>query len=45
VGYQVVGTVPQTGHGHLTRLELPDDDFVTIELVQYPGRDDDPGSG
>src|SRR5687768_7632738 len=36
VGYEVVGSVPETGIGHLTMLKLPDDDFVTIELVHDP---------
>jgi lactoylglutathione lyase len=33
VGYEVVGRVPETPIGHLTMLKLPDDDFVTVELV------------
>ncbi len=33
VGYEVVGSVPETPLGHLTMLKLPGDDFVTIELV------------
>jgi lactoylglutathione lyase len=33
VGYEVVGQVPETELGHLTMLKLPDDEFVTIELV------------
>jgi lactoylglutathione lyase len=33
VGYEVVGSVPETGIGHLTMLKLPGDDFVTVELV------------
>lgn len=37
VGYEVVGDVPETGLGHLTMLKLPDDEFVTIELVHDPG--------
>jgi lactoylglutathione lyase len=45
VGYEVVGSVPETPIGHLTMLKLPDDDFVTIELVHDPGRDADPGTG
>ncbi|WP_280791089.1 VOC family protein [Blastococcus sp. CT_GayMR16] len=46
VGYEVVGDVPETGIGHLTMLKLPDDEFVTIELVHRPGRGDaDPGAG
>jgi lactoylglutathione lyase len=36
VGYEIVGTVPETGLGHLTMLKLPDDEFVTIELVHNP---------
>jgi lactoylglutathione lyase len=33
LGYEVVGTVPDTEIGHLTMLKLPGDEFVTIELV------------
>jgi lactoylglutathione lyase len=33
VGYEVVGSVLDTPIGHLTMLKLPDDEFVTIELV------------
>lgn len=33
VGYEVVGTVPETPLGQLTMLKLPGDEFVTIELV------------
>jgi lactoylglutathione lyase len=40
VGYEVVGSVPQTPFGHLTMLKLPDDDFVTIELVHDPANRD-----
>ena len=40
VGYEVVGEVPETGLGHLTMLKLPDDEFVTIELVHPPTRSD-----
>jgi len=36
VGYEVVGSVPETPIGHLTMLKLPDDDFVTLELVHDP---------
>jgi lactoylglutathione lyase len=36
VGYQVVGSVSETALGHLTMLKLPDDDFVTVELVHDP---------
>ena len=46
VGYEVVGTVPGTAFGDLTMLKLPDDDFVTIELVSGSSRDSAPaGSG
>jgi lactoylglutathione lyase len=38
VGYEVVGSVPETEFGHLTMLKLPDDDFVTIELVHEPSK-------
>ena len=33
IGYEVVGRVPETSIGHLTMLKLPDDEFVTVELV------------
>ena len=36
VGYEVVGEVPDTDLGHLTMLKLPDDEFVTLELVHDP---------
>jgi lactoylglutathione lyase len=46
VGYEVVGDVPETALGHLTMLRLPDDEFVTIELVHRPMSGDVPlGSG
>jgi lactoylglutathione lyase len=38
VGYEIVGSVPDTPLGHLTMLRLPDDEFVTIELVHDPLR-------
>jgi lactoylglutathione lyase len=38
VGYQVLGTVPETEFGSLTMLKLPGDEFVTIELVHHPDR-------
>jgi lactoylglutathione lyase len=38
VGYAVVGNVPETAFGHLTMLKLPDDDFVTLELVHDPAK-------
>ncbi len=40
VGYEIVGTVPETGMGHLTMLGLPGDEFVTIELVHDPNETD-----
>ena len=46
VGYAVVGTVEATAFGSLTMLQLPDDDFVTIELVHDPEqRETGPGVG
>lgn len=39
VGYEIVGTVPDTPLGQLTMLKLPGDGFVTIELVHDPGAD------
>lgn len=36
VGYEVVGEVPDTDLGHVTMLKLPDDEFVTLELVHGP---------
>ena len=38
VGYEIVGEVPETDLGHLTMLKLPDDEFVTIEVVHDPNR-------
>jgi lactoylglutathione lyase len=38
VGYEIVGSVPETPLGHLTMLKLPGDEFVTIELVHDPIR-------
>ncbi|NEM06163.1 VOC family protein [Geodermatophilus normandii] len=40
LGYEVVGEVPGTGLGHLTMLELPGDEFVSIELVHDPAQGD-----
>ncbi|MDX6297719.1 MAG: hypothetical protein QOI51_1576 [Nocardioidaceae bacterium] len=37
LGYDVVGTVPETGFGSLTMLKLPRDPFVSLELVHDPG--------
>jgi lactoylglutathione lyase len=38
VGYEIVGRVPETPLGQLTMLKLPDDEFVTIELVHDPSQ-------
>lgn len=38
VGYGVVGEVPDSPIGHLAMLKLPDDEFVTIELVCNPSQ-------
>ena len=44
LGYEVVGRVPETDIGSLTMLKLPNDEFVTLELVHDPSRGDvDPG--
>jgi catechol 2,3-dioxygenase-like lactoylglutathione lyase family enzyme len=37
LGYEVVGTVPETEFGSLTMLKLPGDPFVSLELVHDPG--------
>jgi lactoylglutathione lyase len=36
LGFETVGTVPETELGRLTMLKLPDDEFVTLELVHDP---------
>jgi lactoylglutathione lyase len=38
LGYDVLGTVPETAFGSLTMLMLPDDEFVSLELVHDPQR-------
>ena len=38
IGYEVVGSVPETPLGQLTMLKLPADEFVTIELVHDPAQ-------
>ena len=38
VGYAKIGTVPETGFGSLTMLQLPGDLFVSLELVHDPAR-------
>ena len=40
LGYEVVGSVPETPLGQLTMLKLPGDEFVTIELVHDPTQGD-----
>ena len=46
VGYTVVGTVEGTAFGMLTMIQLPGDDFVTIELVHDPDHSEaGPGVG
>jgi lactoylglutathione lyase len=46
VGYTVAGTVEGTPLGTLSMLQLPDDPFITIELVHDPARGTaGPGSG
>jgi lactoylglutathione lyase len=46
VGYEVIGTVEGTAYGTLTMLQLPGDDFVTIELVYDPANGEaGPGNG
>jgi lactoylglutathione lyase len=36
VGFEVVGSVPETEIGDLTMLKLPEDEFVSLELVHQP---------
>ena len=36
LGYEVLGTVPETDFGSLTMIKLPGDEFVTIELIHDP---------
>jgi lactoylglutathione lyase len=36
LGYEIVGSVPETPLGRLTMIKLPGDEFVTIELVHDP---------
>ncbi len=43
IGYELVGSVPETSIGHLTMLKLPEDEFVTVELV-HDGRPVDRGT-
>lgn len=43
IGYEVAGEVKGTSHGDLTMLKLPEDEFVTIELVWDPTREGSAG--
>jgi lactoylglutathione lyase len=45
VGYQIVGSVPETPLGRLTMLKLPGDEFVSIELVHDPDHEVEIASG
>ena len=36
LGFEVIGEVPDSPIGHLTMLKLPDDEFVSLELVHDP---------
>ena len=45
LGYDVVGTVPETEFGSLTMLKLPDDPFVSLELVHRSRRGRDRPGG
>jgi len=38
LGYEVLGSVPETEFGSLTMLKLPGDEFVSLELVHDPRR-------
>ena len=38
LGYEVQGEVPVTELGRLVMLKLPDDEFVSVELVHDPDR-------
>ena len=46
LGYAVIGSVEGMAFGSLTMLQVPGDDFVTLELVHDPRRGDaGPGAG
>ena len=38
LGYEAIGTVPETEFGSLTMLKLPGEEFVSLELVHDPAR-------
>jgi lactoylglutathione lyase len=45
LGYEAIGTVPETEFGSLTMLKLPGEEFVSLELVHDPARGSvDPGA-
>lgn len=37
LGYELLGSVPETEFGSLTMLKLPGDEFISLELVHDPG--------
>lgn len=45
IGYEVIMKVPETEFGSLTMLQLPGDEFVTIELVHGPATKLELGNG
>ena len=45
LGYEVVGSVPATSLGDLTMIKLPDDPFVTVELVSGSSASASSGGG
>jgi lactoylglutathione lyase len=45
LGYETVGSVPGTSLGDLTMIKLPDDPFVTIELVSGSSASASSGGG
>jgi len=45
IGYEVIMTVHETEFGSLTMLQLPGDEFVTIELVHDPATTLELGNG
>lgn len=44
LGYEVVGEVPETPIGRLVMLQLPGDEFVSLELVHDPSTPIEPGN-
>ncbi len=45
LGFEVLGEVTATEFGNLTMLKLPGDEFVSLELVDSPRRDQEEPSG